>query len=211
MDSASILKKPIVLSLNRAWQVIGHRTVEQAIIAMNGGREGVAPAVALDIGYAHYDDGSYNFSEVVYMNPCKWEDWIQLDPREFDHVIHSAKLAIRAPTIIIATNFNAMPMHHPRVSRQAIFERDGGKCQFTGEYIGRNGSLDHVMPVSRGGKTSFENIVWSKKEINSLKADRTPEEAGLRLIRPPKAPRPIPASAKIRESRHPDHKHFILS
>lgn len=211
MSSSDILKKPIVLSLNRAWQVIGHRTVEQAIIAMNGGRDGVSPAVALDIGYAHYDDGSYNFSEVVYMNPCKWEDWVKLEPREFDHIIHSAKLAIRAPTIIISTNYNAMPMHHPRVSRQAIFERDGGVCQYTGEFVGRAGNLDHVTPRDKGGRDSFENLVWSKKDVNSRKANLLPQEAGLRLIRPPKAPKPIPASMKVREARHPDHKHFILS
>lgn len=210
--SLDILKKPLVLSLNRVWQVIGHRTVEQAIVAMNGGRDGVAPAVALDIAYARNDDGSYNFDEVVMMNPVKWEEWIKLPLREFDFAIHSAKLTIRAPTVVIAMNYSNMPVHSPRVSRQAIFDRDGGICQYTGEYVGRNqGNLDHVIPRDKGGKDTFENLVWSKKSVNSKKANLLPQEAGLKLIRTPKAPKPVPASMTVREVRHPDHRHFILS
>lgn len=210
--SMDILKKPIVLSLNRVWQVIGHRTVEQAIVAMNGGRDGVAPAVALDIAYAKNDDGTWNFDNAIYMNPCKWEEWVTLPVREFDFAIHSAKLTIRVPTVVINANFSQMPMHHPRVSRQAIFERDGGICQYTGEYVGRNnGNLDHIVSRDKGGKDDWMNLVWAKKSVNSAKSNKTLAESGLKLIRPPKAPKPIPASAKIRTVHHPDHRHFILS
>ena len=69
--------------------------------------------------------------------------------------------------------------------------------------------LDHVVPRDRGGRDSFENLVWSKKEINSAKANRLPHEAGLRLIRRPKAPAPLPAAAAISEPKHPDWRHFL--
>ncbi|HET9396867.1 MAG TPA: hypothetical protein VFO36_12500, partial [Nitrospiraceae bacterium] len=51
------------------------------------------------------------------------------------------------------------------------------------------------MPRDRGGRDSFENLVWSKKEINSLKANRLPHEAGLRLMRKPTGPKPLPVAA----------------
>jgi hypothetical protein len=51
--------------------------------------------------------------------------------------------------------------------------------------------------------------VWAKREINSLKANRLPHEAGLRLLRRPKAPAPLPASMAIREARHPDWRHVL--
>jgi hypothetical protein len=59
--NTDVLDKPIVLSLNRAWQVIGHRTVKQALIALNGGSAGLPPALGVDIAYTKLEDGSWNF------------------------------------------------------------------------------------------------------------------------------------------------------
>ncbi len=207
---SNILDKLIVLSLNRAWQAIGHRSVKQALVALNGGSDGVAPAVGLDIGYAKNADGSWNFDEPVYLNPVAWEEWIRLPIRDFDFTVHTARLAIRVPTVIVSTQYDRMPVCAPRLSRDAVFSRDGGVCQYTGEFVGRSGgNLDHVIPRDRGGRDSFDNLVWAKKEINSLKANRLPHEAGLRLLRRPKAPAPLPVSATIREAKHPDWRHFL--
>lgn len=207
---SSILDKLIVLSLNRAWQPIGHRTVKQALVALNGGGEGEAPAVGLDIGYPQNDDGSWNFDEPLYLNPVAWEQWVTLPIRDFDLTVHTSRLTIRVPTVILSTQFDRMPICTPRLSRDAIFSRDGGICQYTGEFVGRGGgNLDHVIPRDRGGRDSFDNLVWAKKEINSLKANRLPHEAGLRLLRRPKAPAPMPVAATIREARHPDWRHFL--
>ena len=62
------------------------------------------------------------------------------------------------------------------------------------------GSLDHVVPRSRGGKDAWENLVWSAKEVNQRKADRLPHEAGLKLLSVPRAPKDLPVSALIRNS-----------
>jgi hypothetical protein len=62
------------------------------------------------------------------------------------------------------------------------------------------GSPDHVVPRSRGGKDAWENLVWSAKEVNQRKADRLPHEAGLRLLSIPHAPRALPVSAAIRNA-----------
>jgi 5-methylcytosine-specific restriction endonuclease McrA len=206
----SLLDKPIVLSLNRAWQVIGHRTVKQALIALNGGGADLPAALGVDIAYAPLADGTWNFDRPLYLNPLPWAEWTQLPVRDFDFAISTPKLRVRVPTVIVSTHFDRMPLRVPRVSRRAILERDRGVCQYTGEFVGpHGGNLDHVVPRDRGGRDSFENLVWSKKEINSLKANRLPHEAGLRLLRKPAAPRPLPASATIRDARHPDWRHFL--
>ena len=208
--NTSILDKPIVLALNAAWQIIGHRTVREAIVALTGGDRANPPALGLDIAYSELENGQgFNFDRPLYLNPIKWEEWEKLPIREFDFSLNTSRQQIRVPTVIVAANFSRMPMTEPRVSREAIFNRDGGVCQYTGEYIGRNGNLDHVIPRDKGGKNTFENLVWSKPEVNSRKAARLPHEAGLKLIRNPTAPKKIPISSTIRTARHPDWHHFI--
>ncbi|MDF9832793.1 5-methylcytosine-specific restriction endonuclease McrA [Ereboglobus sp. PH5-5] len=211
-----LLDKPLVLSLNRSWQVIGHRTVRQALVALNGGDPSAAsalpPALGIDIAYEQHADGTWDFSQPLYLNPLAWDDWLALPVRDFDLTVNTPRQAVRVPTVMIATNYAKMPVRMPRLTREAIYERDGGVCQYTGEYVGRgNGNLDHIVPRSRGGRDTFENLVWAKREINSLKADRLPHEAGLRLLRRPQTPRPLPASALVREARHPDWRHFITA
>ena len=72
------------------------------------------------------------------------------------------------------------------------------------------GNIDHIVPRSRGGKTSWENCVLADKRINSRKGNRLPEEIGLRLLRPPFAPREVPTSALIRNHYSVrDWEHFI--
>jgi 5-methylcytosine-specific restriction endonuclease McrA len=208
----SILDKPIVLSLNRAWQPIGHRTVKQALISLAGGDSGTPPALGLDIGYEQRPDGAFDFDRPTHFNPTKWDDWINLPIREFDLVIQTPKMRIRVPTVMVATHYAKMPMSKPRLSRRAIFERDGGVCQYTGEFVGLDGgNLDHVVPRDRGGRDSFENLVWCKRTLNSKKSNLLPGEMGIRLLRQPKAPPAIPASAAIRDSRHPDWRHFLYT
>ncbi len=73
------------------------------------------------------------------------------------------------------------------------------------------GSLDHVIPRSRGGKDAWENLVWSAKEVNQKKADRLPQEAGLRLLSTPPAPKELSVSAFIRNiAEVEDWKLFFL-
>lgn len=205
-----ITDKPIVLSLNRVWQPIGHRTVRQALVALMGGSSGNPPALGLDIDYGLLPDGSPDFETPSALRPVTWTEWLALPIRKFDLVVRSPGRVVRVPTVMVSTQFSRMPMCHPKPSRDAIFSRDGGVCQYTGERVGkRGGNLDHVVPKHSGGRDSFENLVWSKREINSLKANRLPHEAGLRLLRRPREPGPLPMAATIREPKHRDWTHFL--
>jgi 5-methylcytosine-specific restriction endonuclease McrA len=73
------------------------------------------------------------------------------------------------------------------------------------------GCLDHVLPRSRGSKDTWENLVWSAKEVNQKKADRLPHEAGLKLLSVPRAPKEMPVPALIRNTAHvQDWKLFLI-
>ena len=73
------------------------------------------------------------------------------------------------------------------------------------------GNIDHVLPRSRGGKTSWENCVLASKDVNSRKGDRLPEEIGLRLLKLPAAPRELPSTLFIRNVNGiPAWRHFLI-
>jgi hypothetical protein len=75
-----------------------------------------------------------------------------------------------------------------RFCRRNILIRDNFECQYCGDKVGKNASLDHVIPKSRGGKTDYTNCVTCCKKCNGVKADRTPDEAKMILKNKPKKP-----------------------
>ncbi|MEI9865855.1 MAG: HNH endonuclease [Limisphaerales bacterium] len=117
------------------------------------------------------------------------DEWITLPVRVGDHAVRTVHGAIRVPTVIVAVNFAKVPKKRPKLSAKNIRERDGNRCQYTGRLLHpTEGSLDHVVPRSRGGADTWENLVWSAKDVNQRKADRLPHEG-----RPQAAQRPARA------------------
>ncbi len=182
---SSLLTKATVLVLNRNWQAINVRTPQEAFCMMASN-----VAAALEI------EGEDR------IRPVTWEEWIALPIREQDGAVHTVRGQIRVPTVIVAVNYAQTPKKRPKLCARTIRERDGNRCQYTGRLLRpEEGSLDHVVPRSRGGKDAWENLVWSAKEVNQKKADRLPHEAGLKLLSVPRAPKELPASALIRNTR----------
>ena len=208
----NVLNQP-VLCLNQVWQGIGNKTVKEALIAMLGGSYGNnPPALAIDMDYDVAEDGSIDWNNPTKSQPVGWEEWKELPIRDFDMAVHTSKKAIRCPRIIIQPNYAKMPVVSPRPTKDAIRRRDGGRCQYTGKELGwKDGNIDHVIPRAKGGKNTFENMVWSCKEVNSIKADKTPQEAGLKLLRKPVAPKPVPVSATMTIAHHPSWVPFLHS
>jgi 5-methylcytosine-specific restriction endonuclease McrA len=107
---------------------------------------------------------------------------------EYDETIKTVRGELQIPAVVAMTRQVPHPKRVP-FSRRSIFIRDQFQCQYTGiRYPASELNLDHVLPASRGGKTSWENIVTCHISVNSQKRDRTPKEAGLRLIRSPYEP-----------------------
>jgi 5-methylcytosine-specific restriction endonuclease McrA len=178
------LNKTTVLVLNKCWQAIDVKTPAQAFCMMAGDS-----ATALDIA----EDGT--------MTPTRWADWLLLPVRERDNATGTARGLIRTPTVLVLARFAKVPKRRPKFGARAIWVRDGGVCQYSGRNLKPSeGNIDHIVPRSRGGPSTFENCVLAHKEINSRKADKLPAEAGLRLIRQPVAPKEMPISASIRNA-----------
>ncbi|MGL4401263.1 MAG: HNH endonuclease [Luteolibacter sp.] len=190
----SILHKSTVLVLNRNWQAIHVKTPAEAFCMMATGA-----ANGLDM---QGDDS---------ISPLKWADWLKLPIREEDHVVNTPRGAVRVPTVIVASNYSKIPLCRPRFGARGIWERDGGICQYTGRKLAPGeGNIDHVVPRSRGGASSWENCVLSHRSVNEKKADRLPHEAGLRLLRKPHTPRALPATLLIRNLHGiPDWQRFL--
>ena len=181
---SDILNKSIVLVLNRNWQAINIRTPQDAFCQM---ATNVATALGIE-GDEH-------------IRPVKWDEWITLPVREHDAFVRTARGVIRVPTVIVAVNYARVPKKRPKLSAKNIRERDDNRCQYTGVLLHPDeGSLDHVVPRSRGGADTWENLVWAAKEVNQRKADRLPQEAGLKLVAVPRAPKDLPVTALLRNA-----------
>ncbi len=101
--------------------------------------------------------------------------------------IHSAREAIAVPSVIRLLAYRHIPQQTRALSRKNILLRDRNTCQFCGHVFPASElTLDHVMPRSRGGHSSWENLVACCYQCNNRKGDRTPEEAGLLLARRPR-------------------------
>ena len=106
-----------------------------------------------------------------------------------DGLVRSAHLVLHAPLVIRLRYMVKVPYHRrTTMSRRAVFARDSHQCQYCG---GHADSIDHVLPRSRGGEHVWENVAAACRPCNLRKRDRTPEEAGMRLLRSPHQPREL--------------------
>jgi len=161
------------LVLNRSWQPVHVTTVRRALCMVF--RE--AARIICPDTLATYD----------------FNEWVELPVAASAAVIRSPSVHIVAPEVVLLARYNRVPSHQAPFTRRNLFLRDDNTCQ----YCGRRSkpellSVDHVQPRSRGGSTSWENCVLACVGCNARKADQTPREAGLRLLREPERPRWTP-------------------
>lgn len=179
MDS---LHANTVLVLNRSWQAIGVKS----------------PVEALSMMFCDSATGLH-ISSKENMVPLAWNDWVDLPLNEEDDYISTSKKQIKVPKVIILSHFNEVPKRRPRFTAKNLWERDRFTCQYTGKKLSyKEGNIDHVIPKSRGGKTSWTNCVISHKDVNFQKGNKTPSEAGLRLLTQPKEPTALPTTMFIK-------------
>ncbi|WP_193211509.1 HNH endonuclease [Luteolibacter marinus] len=188
-----ILQRTTVLVLNRRWFAIDAITPAEAF-----GHLACATARALRI------DGDS-------IQAFGWDDWRALPPGSGDAVVGTPRGPVRIPTVIVLARFDRVPVHRPKFGFRALWERDGGRCQYSGRRLSPGeANIDHVLPRSRGGRDEWTNCVLSDRAINTRKGARTPAEAGLQLVAPPRVPRPVPATQRIRNHWNvPDWNHFL--
>lgn len=103
-----------------------------------------------------------------------------------DKNLRSVSVSFPFPSVVKIKRYVHIPYKGVVMSRHNIFRRDGGKCQYCG--IARDLTLDHVIPRSKGGKSSWTNLVTACKKCNSLKGDFSLEKAGMKLSQQPVKP-----------------------
>ena len=156
-----VLQRP-TLVLNRNWQPVNVATVARALVLLwNESARVVDPA-----DYQLYT----------------WADWSKLRPRDDEPFIQAVRFRLRVPEVVALSGYDRLPVAHVTFSRRNIFKRDHYTCQYCGAQPGSEElTLDHVVPRSQGGVSSWENCVLACMACNKRKADRTPEQARMRL------------------------------
>ncbi len=174
-----------VLVLNRLWQPVNVVRARRALGLVYVGRGKV-----IDEQYA----------------TLTWEDWLEASRRVADpaRLIGSVAFRVAVPRVIQLLEYDRVPRPYVKFTRANVYLRDGHRCQYCGRAAAAEElTLDHVQPRSRGGRTTWTNVVVSCVRCNALKRDRLPEEAGMRLRRAPQQPRWHPATA-LRPVLEPD-------
>lgn len=157
-----------VLVLNKSFLPVHITSLKRALILLY---QGVAKAV--DENYRTFAFDS-------------WKDISVLNKTQSVGLVNKF---IRVPRVILLINYDKVPKRYIKFSRANIFLRDKNKCQYCGKEFKKNNlNLDHVIPRAYGGISSWENIVCSCIKCNRVKGGRTPEEAGMKLMRKPKKP-----------------------
>lgn len=180
-----------VLVLNRVYLPVHVTTVRRAVSMMYQGT-----ARAVDHEYQTFD----------------FESWAGRLTHDGDHLGTSTGL-LPVPRVILLSHYDRLPRRHVRFSRTNIFSRDRYTCQYCGERPGRaHLNLDHVVPRSQGGRTTWENVVCSCIPCNRRKGGRTPAQAGFVLERSPRRPRWSPLLSALPGSiRYHEWRPFLAS
>lgn len=179
-------KKRPILKLNRSWFPIATCEWQDVITDIFSGA--VNP---VDIQYSSDDDGNIDTNSVDGFSVVKdWAAWAELEVRDCDDFIHTSHGVVRLPAVVICSSFNRVI--HKKVSfptKHNIYKRDNFTCVYTGKKLAKNElSIDHVLPQSRGGGNTWENLVCCDRELNTFKDNRTPSECGLKLLYKPFKP-----------------------
>lgn len=119
---------------------------------------------------------------------------------EYEKELHSITFSIKLPSVLRLLKYIKLKSNFTRIkfSRYNIYLRDDFSCQYCGKrFRSEELTFDHVVPVARGGGKSWENIVTCCVKCNHTKGGRTPEQANMKLIRPPRAPEWLPTTLKL--------------
>ena len=159
----------------------------------------------------HLEEGQYaNYN---------FETWLEIstlraaDKQLHDDWIRGINFELQVPRVIRLLSFDRVPRQSVRFNRRNLFARDANHCQYCGKSFPTSElSLDHIVPRSRGGETSWENIVCACVACNVRKGGRTPQEAHMKLIRPPVKPKRSPLlSVKLDNPKYQSWKTFVDS
>jgi 5-methylcytosine-specific restriction endonuclease McrA len=182
--SPAVLARP-TLVLNRSWQPVHVTTVVRSLVMLwNESARVIDPAD---------------------FRPYGWEQWMALPVGPGDPFIRTSRAPLRVPEVVVLQQFDRLPLAAVSFSRRNVAKRDHFTCQYCGVQPGVTGvTIDHVVPRAQGGPSSWSNCVAACAGCNARKADRTPEQAGMKLRKAPSRPdwKPLYALRELAASHH---------
>ncbi|MFO0874538.1 MAG: HNH endonuclease [Phycisphaerales bacterium] len=188
-----------VLVLNRVYAAIRVVDARKAFTLL---AKEVAEVIAIEDGrYVNYDFATW--AEVAAFQKQYEEhhhDWVR-----------TARIVIAVPKIIRLFGYDRFPREHVKLNRRNIYARDGNRCQYCGDrFSTKELTLDHISPRVQGGDNSWTNLVCACVKCNARKGGRTPDQAGMKLIRRPVKPRRNPAiTIRLGSPKYQSWKAFL--
>lgn len=178
--TASILDRP-TLVLNRNWQPVNVATVARSLVMI-------------------WNESAYVVDPDDF-RVYNWADWAALAPKAGEPFLRAVSFHLRVPEVVTLRHYDRPRENAVTFSRRNIFKRDHTTCQYCGARPGSSElTIDHVLPRSQGGLSTWENCVLACVPCNAHKANRTPEQAHMRLLRRPRRPawKPLYATSGVR-------------
>lgn len=197
-----------VLVLNRFYMAVHVVSVRRAMVLLY--RE-LAEVINIEDGqYLNYDFASWvEMSQFLHQSLAS-DASIDQPPGGHDW-IRSVNFPIQVPRVIRLSFYDKVPKLTLRFNRRNLFGRDKNTCQYCGVAKPLSQlSFDHVIPTSRGGKTTWENVVCCCLKCNGKKGDKTPQESGMKLIKTPVRPRHNPlVSVRLNNPKYEMWRTFL--
>ena len=130
---------------------------------------------------------------VMYHKVQDFETWKDASIAAGEECIHTINFKIKVTEVILLSGYNGIPCRKLVLNRKNLFERDHYTCQYCGKRMKSELlTIDHVIPRSRGGKNTWENLVLACIGCNKRKRNRLTHEAGMRPLKKPVKPKSIP-------------------
>jgi len=204
-DNASPLNGS-VLVLNRFYMAVHVVSVRRALVLLY--RE-LAEVINVENGlYSNYDFASWVEMSQFVLESLEDEP----DPMDAERDwVRSVNFSIQVPRVIRLSFYDKVPKLTLRFNRRNLFGRDKNTCQYCGvaKPLAQL-SFDHVIPTSRGGKTTWENVVCCCLKCNGKKGDQLPKEANMKLIKTPVRPRHNPlVSVRLNNPKYEMWRTFL--
>jgi 5-methylcytosine-specific restriction endonuclease McrA len=191
-----------VLVLNKMFMAVHVISVRRAFCLLC---KDLAEVVSLEDGaFATYDFQSW--AEVSAYRAKHFR-------QEEDDWVRTATTELQAPRVIRLLSYDKVPRQTVKFNRRNIFARDNNQCQYCGrKFVTSELSLDHVIPRSQGGQTTWENIVCACVDCNVRKGGRTPRQANMTLIRKAEKPKRSPIlNLKLTQKKYQSWQSFLDS
>jgi 5-methylcytosine-specific restriction endonuclease McrA len=167
---------------NNSGHAHNHAHIAPRSVFAVGGTPMQAPVLVLNASYEPINVCAARRAIVLVLKG------VAMTEEENGHFLHSARLAMRVPSVIRLLEYRRIPHQTRALSRKNILMRDRSTCQYCGTVLPSSElTLDHVIPRSRGGLSTWENLVACCHECNRHKGNRLLGEAGMKLMREPRA------------------------